>query len=419
MSNVKDLCKGILGCNCGKDHLCPIDYIEIGHNILPKIDEMCANYKKIHLVADSNTFRVCGETVMNILGKKVRSYVVFDTPDFVLIPNEKAIEKIENSMVDDTDIIVGVGSGVINDLCKYVSHKNGLPYYIVATAPSMDGYASVGSALILNGMKVTLGANPPKGIIADTAVLANAPFPMIQAGWGDIIGKYSCLNDWKLSALINGEYFCQRVYDLTMDTTDRVRELAARVKDSEETAVGELMEALVTVGIAMSYVGNSRPASGSEHHLSHFFEITGILDGKEYFPHGIDVIYSAVATAALREKIANGEPHEFIFDRTEWEKNINDIYTSSADEVIALQDKMGWYTDADRDSVFDNLAEIKKVLKEAPTEQEMLSLLREIGLDYKEFVELYGAEKIDNSLLFAKDLKDRYSVLWLNYKYFK
>ena len=284
MSNVKDLCKGIFGCNCGKDHLCPIDYIEIGHDILPKIDEMCANYKKIHLVADSNTFRVCGETVMNILGKKVISYVVFDTPDFVLIPDEKAIEKIENSMADDTDIIVGVGSGVINDLCKYVSHKNGLPYYIVATAPSMDGYASVGSALILNGMKVTLGANPPKGIIADTAVLANAPFPMIQAGWGDIIGKYSCLNDWKLSALINGEYFCQRVYDLTMDTTDRVRELAARVKDREETAVGELMEALVTVGIAMSYVGNSRPASGSEHHLSHFFEITGILDGKEYFP---------------------------------------------------------------------------------------------------------------------------------------
>ena len=87
--------------------------------------------------------------------------------------------------------------------------------------------------------------------------------------------------------------------------------------------------------------------------------------------------------------------------------------------MVALQNKMGWYTDADRDSVFDNLAEIKKVLKEAPTEQEMLSLLREIGLDYKEFVELYGAEKIDNSLLFAKDLKDRYSVLWLNYKYFK
>ena len=167
--NTKELCNGIIGCECGKDHLCPIDFIEIGSDVLPKIYDMCEEYDNVLLVADSNTYKVCGENVEQILAEKITSKIVFDTPDFVLIPDEEAIEKIEGAILDKTDIIVGVGSGVINDLCKYVSHKHGLPYYIVATAPSMDGYASVGSALILKGMKVTLGANPPKGIIADTS----------------------------------------------------------------------------------------------------------------------------------------------------------------------------------------------------------------------------------------------------------
>ena len=418
MTDVKKLCEGIIGCECGKNHLCPIDYIEIGSNILPKLNTMCDRYNNILLVADSNTYEVCGKEVYEILKDKVNSSVVFSTPDFVLIPDEAAIEKIENALHEHIDLIIGVGSGVINDLCKYVSHKHELPYFIVATAPSMDGYASVGSALILKGMKVTLGANPPKAIIADTRVLANAPFPMIQAGWGDIIGKYSCLNDWKLSALINNEYICPTVYNLTMETTNRVRDLAEGVKNRDEAAVGALMEALVTVGIAMSYVGNSRPASGSEHHLSHYFEITGILENNPYFPHGIDVIYSAVATAKLREKIIASTPHSFNFNRESWEENIRKIYLTSADEVIKLQDKMGWYTPADEKIVFKKEEEIKSVLAEAPTEKEMLQLLDSIGLDYNEFTTLYGKEKIDNAILFAKDLKDRYSVLWLGYKYF-
>ncbi len=419
MNDIKTLCEGIKNCICGKDHLCPIDYIEIGNNALPKLKDACKNYKSILLVADSNTYPACGKTVDRILGEQISSRMIFDTPDFVLIPDEKAIEAIENQLLADTDLIIGVGSGVINDLCKYVSHKNSLPYYIVATAPSMDGYASVGSALILKGMKVTLNAKPPKGIFSDTAVLAKAPFPMIQAGWGDIVGKYSCLNDWKLSALINDEYFCQKVYDLTYDTAKQVETLADGVKARDEKAVGALMEALVTVGVAMSYVGNSRPASGSEHHLSHFFEITGILENKPYFAHGIDVIYSAVATAEIREKILSSSPHDFCFDKNSWEEKIKSIYSSSADEVINLQDKMGWYTDADQSSVLCKIESIKSVLSEAPTKDEMLKMLDSIGLDYDEFINMYGQEKINDAVLFAKDLKDRYTVLWLYYKYFR
>ena len=415
----KKLVAGIHDCACGKEHLCPIDNIIIGSNILSSLNEVCEAYNNILFIADQNTYRVCGKEVKEILGAKVTTEVLFETGDAPLIPDEEAIAQMEAQVTEKTDLVLGVGSGVINDLCKIVSHNHSLPSFIVATAPSMDGYASVGSALILKGMKVTLNAKPPKAIIADTRVLKDAPMDMLQAGYGDIVGKYSCLNDWRLSALINDEYFCQAIYDMTYETADKVRALAEGIRNRDEEAVGALMEALVVVGIAMSYVGNSRPASGSEHHFSHYFEITGILTGKPYLAHGIDVVYSAVATAALREKIAKSTPEKRAFDRAEWEKEIKRIYLSSADEVIALQDKLGWYTKDDSAVVMEKWPQIKALLEEAPDEKEMLAMLDAIGLDCAEFVKVYGQEKIDDAALYAKDLKDRYTVLWLYYHYFR
>lgn len=417
MTPIKELIHGIPGCACGRDHQCPTQWVEIGSGVLETLPGYCKEYEKILLVADQNTYKACGREVEALLQDKVEKTLVYDSGDKPLIPNEEALETLEAAVSDATQIIIGVGSGVINDLCKQISFQKDLPYAIVATAPSMDGYTSVGSALILKGMKVTLNARPPMGVIADTRVLKSAPLDMIQAGVGDVVGKYSCLNDWKLSALVNGEYFCQKVYDLVMEAARTVESLSEAAVRREEAALGALMEALVAVGFEMSYVGNSRPASGSEHHLSHFFEITGILENKPYFSHGIDVVYSAVVTAAIREKVIASKPQPFTFDRADWEANIRRIYSTSAAEVIKLQDKMGWY----REDGFENVARkwdaICALLAEAPTEARMRNIVKGIGLDYGEFEALYGKEKLADAVLYAKDLKDRYTVLWLAYQY--
>ena len=415
---IEELTRGIDNCECKKKHTCPIDYVKIGEDALLVLGEICKDYSHILLVSDENTQRVCGGKVYELLKDKISKNLVLAPQREDVIPNEEKIAEIEKEIMPDTDLIIGVGSGVINDLCKYVSHKHNLYYYIVATATSMDGYASVGSALILEGMKVTLNARPPKAIIADTNVLKDAPLDMLRAGYGDILGKYSCLNDWKLSALINGEYYCQRVYDLTMDCVKRVEKLAEKIADRDKEAVGALMEALVIVGIAMSYVDCSRPASGSEHHLSHFFEITGILNKKEYFMHGIDVAYSSVVTAALRENVIKSNPVEKKFDRKDWEENIRRVYSTSADGVIALQDKMGWYNESDLSGIKEKWEDIKKVLSEAPTAEQTRVMMERVGLNYSEFENMYGKEKIKDAVSYAKDLKDRYSILWLAYKYF-
>ena len=414
---INELLLGREDCECGKSHKCPIDYVIISENAFENIPEITAEYKRILLVADRNTYAVCGDAVKEKLSFRLADTLIYAT-NGVLVPNENALDELRSNVTENTDLIIGIGSGVINDLCKQVSYEHNLPYYIVATAPSMDGYASKGSALILDGMKVTLNAGVPKAIIADVNVLKNAPFEMIQSGYGDIIGKYSCLNDWKLAGVVNGEYLCKYVMDATYEAVEKTVRLADGLAERDGDAVKALMEALVAVGILMAYVGNSRPASGSEHHMSHYFEIVGIVRGEEYFPHGIDVCFSAIDTAKIREKllaitdIAKFESH---FNRAKYEKEIERIYTGIKDEVLALQNKLGWYN-IDRVSVYKNKWEkIREVLSSCPSSEEMLSLVEKIGLSYADFKKLYGEEKIADAHLYAKDLKDRYSVLWLYY----
>ena len=415
--NIEELLAGKPACSCGKAHLCPIDAVVIREGACDALAELVADYHHILLVADENTYAVGGEAVKAQLGDRLADTLIYSGKT-VLVPDEVALDMMQSKVTDKTDLIIGIGSGVINDLCKQVSFQNKLRYFIVATAPSMDGYASKGSALILKGMKVTLNADVPKVIIGDVNLLRTAPMDMIRAGYGDIIGKYSCLNDWKLSHLVNGEYLCREVMDATYEEVEKTVRLADGLVARDGDAICALMEALVAVGILMAYVGNSRPASGSEHHLSHYFEIVGILRGEDYLPHGVDVCCSAIETEKLREEllaIDSLDGYADTFDRTAYEANIRRIYGTLADEVLALQNKMGWIEQkAERMAAYRaNWKEIKALLADAPSSARMLELTEKIGLSYDAFLELYGAEKIRDAHFYAKDLKDRYSVLWL------
>lgn len=409
----EQLLKGV-DCACGKKHTCDIKHVVIEKGAISKVAGLVAPYKNILVVADQNTYGVCGEKVVAQLGDKLQDKVVFECEGY-LVPNEDAIEAVQAKMTKDTDLIMAIGSGVMQDLCKCVSFEAKLPYHVIATAPSMDGYASTGAAMILNQMKVTVSAHVPEVIVGDVDVLKDAPMDLIQSGYGDILGKFSCLNDWKLSAVINDEYICEYVYDLTFDMLNKVKDIPEKLLARDEDAIQTLMEALVGVGIAMAFVGNSRPASGSEHHLSHFFEITGLLDGTEYFLHGIDVVFSAVYTQKLRDELLKMDAPE---DKTplsdaDYEKAIKAIYYSAADGVIALQNKLGWYK-IDKSAIYkERWTQIKEVLAEAPSAEVLKNYIERVGLNIVDFEERYGAKKIQDAIWFAKDLKDRYSVLWL------
>jgi len=405
-------------CSCGRTHRCDIDLVDIGRGAVERLPESVKNFENILLVADSNTFAVCGERVSNLLGTKIKNICLFVTED-LLVPDEAAIEAVRAKMTPATDLILGIGSGVINDICKYVSFFAGKSSGIVATAPSMDGFASSGAAMILGGMKVTVTTHAPALIIGDTEVLKNAPAEMIRSGYADIIGKYSALCDWKLSALINGEYLCPEVYDLVKEKTDLIRSLARDIAERKDGAIEELMRDLVLIGVTLTLLSTTRPGSGSEHHLSHFFEITGILEDKPYFLHGTDVGYSTVVTARLREEIRSFAIPTFssVPDKVR-EECYEKIYGAIAPEVSELQKSAGRYANSVNDVYREKWDEVIAILSECPKAAEIGEMLTDCGFDLSLFVPMYGAEKIQNGIWFAKDLKDRYSVLWLYYNMF-
>lgn len=413
--NINKLLEGV-SCQCGKHHTCDIKYVYIEDNACAHLNKICEEYRNILIVADENTYSAAGEkTERELQGKQIKK-VIF-SGEKILVPDETAVDTV-TAALQGTDLIIGIGSGVIQDLCKYVSFKNKIPYLVVATAPSMDGYCSNGAAMIMGGMKVTYSAGLPLAIVADVDVLKNAPIDMIKAGYGDIIGKFSALNDWKLAHLILGEYFCPYIYDLTKNQIDRTLTLASGILKRQEDAIKVLMEALVVIGILMSFAGSSRPASGSEHHLSHFFEITGILNNREYFPHGIDVAFSTVITAQIREKIlADKFPVNICCPDTRNEK-IHKIYGKIADSCIALQQKTGYYNTDRAGAYLNNEAEIRSILADMPTSKDIGDMLGLAELNMDDFYNMYSAQTIADAVLYAKDLKDRFTVLWMNYDFY-
>lgn len=412
--DINQLLKGI-DCGCGKRHTCDIQYVYVEKGAICRLTDICKDYQKILVVADENTFGAAGKATLDALAGKNIQKVIFPGSQ-ILVPNEAAIDAVTENL-GDAELIVGIGSGVIQDLCKYVSHYQHVPYLVVATAPSMDGYASNGAAMITGGMKVTYSAGLPIAILGDVDVLKNAPMDMIQAGYGDIIGKFSALNDWRLSALINGEYFCDYIYNITIEQVQTTLALADGILNREAESVKALMDALVVIGIMMSFAGSSRPASGSEHHLSHYFEITGILNGEDYFPHGIDVAYSTIVTSQLREKLLATPFPKTIYRPNQdlYRQKMTQIYSSAAEGCIALQEKVGNYAN-NRAGVYTAKEDaIKEILAECPSAEKIRQMLGLVGLDPKEFYALYNEENLENAIFYAKDLKDRYTVLWLYY----
>lgn len=296
-------------CSCGKKHRSGIKHITVESGSILNLPFYLELFKNVFVVSDNNTYDICGEKVISILkdtGFSVSQYTFFSTG--FLVPDEKALGSLLVEMPSDTDVIVGVGSGTINDLCRMISYRCHIPYVIVATAPSMDGYASSVSPLIINRTKITYEAVFPYAIIADPDILKDAPLDMLYAGFGDIIGKVTALTDWDLSRKINDEYYCHNSVALVNRAVQKCIDCLGGISKREPYAIKALVEALIISGVAMGFVGNSRPASGAEHHLSHYWEIDALSKGEEHNLHGISVGVGSVAMSKLYDLVNKVDP---------------------------------------------------------------------------------------------------------------
>ena len=301
-------------CACGKSHKVDIQAIRVGSGVIQELPGILRDLGASHifLVADNYTYEAAGRQVEQLLDHAGLPYHkrVFQT-ETPLVPNEYALGSVLAAMTSQDDMLLAVGSGTLNDVTKYVSARTGVPYVIAATAPSMDGYASTVAPTILDGFKTTLPAVYPAAIVADVDILKDAPMPMLTAGFGDIIGKFTSLADWRLSHQLNGEYYCPEVAGVIEAAVETCAANAQALAQREPQAIQAVTEALILSGLAMGMVGVSRPASGAEHQMAHYWEMDALRRGEEHPLHGNAVGVGTVLAASLYEMAAEYLPQGF------------------------------------------------------------------------------------------------------------
>lgn len=415
-------------CGCGRTHFCEVEDIIIGDHVLEQLPEILGRYeyKNICIVSDINTEKAAGIRLYGILEHAGIPFEKIVFQDTFLVPDEAAMGKLIIEISRDCDLILAVGSGTLNDICKFMSYKLKTDYFIIATAPSMDGFASNVAPLIVNHAKTTFEVGMPKVIIGDLDVLSQAPMEMIAAGVGDALGKYVCLMDWRLAHIIKGEYHCGHVEQMVRTSIEKVSSAIEAVVERDKEAICSVMEGLVLTGIAMSYIGNSRPASGSEHHLSHYWEMMALMTGKKIQLHGTKVAIGTVIGLELyeyllknRELVLKKAVRNPEFDYSDWMNRIKEAYGPAADAVIELEGIASKNADQtvlqELEGLIKHADLIFEEIKKLPSAESLVESLKLMGAKYKpEQVEV-DDQTLADSIVYAKELRNRFGLLQLIY----
>jgi glycerol-1-phosphate dehydrogenase [NAD(P)+] len=299
---INDMAQTVFDCSCGRRHNFSIHDIAIGKGTLTELPRIAEPFKdkKVLMVFDNHTFEAAGrraEALLKDNGFQVKT-LLFDRGDDLMIPDESVVGRILQEQDLDVGLMVAVGSGSINDSVKYVSSRTKVPYIIVCTAPSMDGYVADGAPLIAAGHKISYPACLAYGVVGDTDIMKEAPMDLIHAGFGDVVGKITALADWDLAVQEIGEYRCDTCVELVNRALKKCFGQAAKLKERNDEATLYLIEALTLTGVAMGLVNISRPASGAEHMLSHYWEMDYIARGKTPIHHGTQV---GIATPVIAQ----------------------------------------------------------------------------------------------------------------------
>ena len=256
-------------CPCGREHPMETQTAIVEAGCLNRLDEYILNagltgFRAV--ICDRNT-----HTAPGMVFPQGDQIIILDPEN--LHANEHGVALVMNRLSEKADYLVAVGSGTIHDITRYCAYLRGIPFVSCPTAASVDGFCSSVAAMTWEGAKKTLTAVAPVLVVADLNVITQAPIRLARSGFGDMIGKYIALAEWRIARILTGEFFCDRIAGITEEATQAVLTSAAGIAAGEPEAYEKLIYGLLLSGIAMQMLGNSRPASGAEHHISHCIEM--------------------------------------------------------------------------------------------------------------------------------------------------
>ncbi|CDG64998.1 MAG: glycerol-phosphate dehydrogenase [Methanobacterium sp.] len=245
--------------------------IHSGPGVIKETGSICKDLKlkgKVLVASGPRTMKVAGEKVISSLQEHD-----FDVETIIIdSPSTEAVETVQDLM-KNTSAVLGVGGGKVIDVAKMAATKAGSHSVSVPTAASHDGISSPRASIKNEKGNISLKAEPPMGVIADTQIISQAPFRLLASGCGDIISNYTAVLDWKLShRLLNDEY-SDSASALSLVTAEMLIKSAGHIKEGLIESAAIVVKALISSGMAISIAGNSRPASGSEHKFSHALDL--------------------------------------------------------------------------------------------------------------------------------------------------
>ena len=404
-------------CNCGKTHHIDPQRVIYADAALTRLPEALSEWttgRQVVVLADSRTRDAAGKAAVAMLRDANWEVSEIIVPD----PAEGASPVCDDHTHDTlfrqigaADVVLPIGSGVLNDLGKWTAFDLDLPYVCFATAASMNGYASANVAATINGVKTLVRARPPRTVLSDPAILRDAPYELTAAGLGDILAKSVSSADWHMNHLLFGDYFCERSVSLVADIEPFYMDHPEDLRERKPEAVGALFHGLLLTGVAMTMAETSAPASGGEHLVSHTLDMMSSLDGVPHDLHGRQVGIGTVLASAVYRRVIGVESPDFSrasigIDREFWGWLGDEVESHYAQKVVRLQRATEILSQGD---AWDRLREEVQPFLRSP--DQIRDVLRRAGAAYRADDIGCSRERLLRAVLHAHEIRSRFTVI--------
>ncbi len=256
-------------CVCGREHTLETRMVVVEYNALANFEKYMEQVglagKRRTVVYDTNVYRLTE-------GKHIPcdQEIVLDANG--LRSEDILIEKMMKDL-DAPEVIVAFGAGTIMDFGRYPAYKLGIPFVAVPTLASSDGFTANICSVILEGQKKSIPMCAPILVVADLDIIKGAPARLVASGINDILSKYISLVDWRISHLVDGEYYCHMVAELAQQALSIMRNAADVYAETGVADIEAMTMAQMLSGLTMQLLDHSRAASGAEHLIAHLVEM--------------------------------------------------------------------------------------------------------------------------------------------------
>lgn len=403
-------------------------YIYIGKNASDPLIEYCKkhNLHKLMLVADDNTYTAAGKQLsdkLNAAGFDVKTSLLKGAE---IVADEQYFVQVMLDNRNEERTFIAVGSGSLTDITRFVSFHTRSKFIAYPTAASVDGYTSAGAPSVIVGFKKTVYCHSPLGVFGDIDVLSAAPQKMSASGFGDMLGKYIALADWRLGELLWNEARDEVISERVRVAVDKCVERVPLISQASPEGIQALMDGLIESGFCMLDANNSRPASGAEHQISHHLEMKLLWQHKPAVFHGTKVGAATVVCAGYYDKLRKLSKAEAIKQlekaqqptREQYEREIAQGYPGIEDKVLVEQESFISLSEQGYRDLKQKIAErwddIQAIAASVPSARQIAEWLKQVG-GVTELEALgFTSEEVKEAEVYSHLLRNRFNVnkLW-------